>query len=419
MTRYPLDRRKAASLSISSAIKPAILLVSTADWSNPFWTNKQHVAVELARLGHNVFYVESQGLRRPTATKRDLMRIWRRLRRGLNTPRRVAERIWVFSPVVIPFQGSPKVRVLNRWLLNVSLRFWTWRLGVKPSLLWTYSPMTTELFDMSVFDLVVYHAVDDVKEQPGIPRDVVAAAEIELSRRADLIFTTAPYLQSMHSRLNPNTHLFSNVADFAHFNKALAADLAIPDDLARIPGPRVGFVGAISSYKLDFLLIRDVVLRRPDWSFVFIGDVGEGDPMTDPSILEGLPNLHLLGPRSYDKLPAYLKGIDVAILPNRLNDYTRSMFPMKFYEFLAAGRPIVATRLAALQDQQDLLYFADNAEEFVAKIACALTQDGLDLDKRLAAARVQTYEIRTAKMMELVVQALASRATSCPNNYGL
>ena len=328
----------------TSDARADILLISTADWSNPYWTNKQHVAIQLARQGHKVFYVKSQGLRAPTATRKDLRRIWAKLKRGLAPPREVRDNLWVWSPIVVPFHRSVMVRKVNRLLLSAGLRFWMQRKGIRPRLLWTYSPLTTELYDLDQYPIVVYHAVDDIKAQPGMPRAAIEAAENELSCRADIIFTTAHNLYVTHGRLNPATYYFSNVADYDHFNRALSPEVKIPEDISAIAGPRIGFIGAISSYKLDFQMINSVANTHPEWSFVFVGEIGEGDPATDPSIFKGATNIHFLGGRPYSSLPAYLKGMDVVLLPNRINDYTKSMFPMKFFEYLAAGKPVVATR---------------------------------------------------------------------------
>jgi glycosyltransferase involved in cell wall biosynthesis len=389
--------------------RPDIVLVSTADWNNPYWTNKQHMAVQFAQLGHKVFYIESQGLRAPTATTKDLKRIWARLKRGLVPPREVRPNLFVWSPLVIPLQGKASIRRINRFILAAGVRFWCAVHRIRPGILWTYSPLTTQLYSLERFGLVVYHAVDDIKAQPGMPRETIALAESDLSTRADLIFTTAHNLQEAHRRLNPNTHYFSNVADFEHFHKALDAETPVPADIASIPGPRIGFIGAISSYKLDFPMIRRIADAHPQWSFVFVGEIGEGDPLTDSSVFERAGNMHFLGGRPYASLPGYLKGMDVALQPNLLNDYTRSMFPMKFFEYLAAGKQVVSTELPALADCRDVARFCADEEAFTAGIAEALVSDQPTLETRLAAAKEQTYEIRTRKMMRLVDEALERR----------
>jgi glycosyltransferase involved in cell wall biosynthesis len=379
-----------------------IVLLSTADWDNPFWTNKQHVAVELERRGHRVLYVDSLGLRRPTASTHDLRRIVRRVVRGLRPPRQVRPRLWVWSPLVVPLQRYGIVRTLNRWLLRAGLSLWRRRLGIRAELAWTYNPMTTTLFPTQSFDRVVYHCVDEIEAQPGMPQAAIIAAEAQLLRDADFCFVTAEHLRETRGRLNANTHYFPNVADFEHFSQALAPETRIPDDLARLPRPRIGFIGAISAYKLDLPLVRALAESHPRWSIVLIGKVGEGDPWTDVEVLRGLPNLHLLGPRPYAELPAYLKGFDTAILPNALNAYTRGMFPMKFFEYLAAGCPVVSTALPALREYRHVTHLAESHADFIAAVERSVCGAGAPLVQRLALAREHTYAKRTERMMELL-----------------
>ena len=383
-----------------------IILLSTADWDNPFWTNKQHVAAELAGLGFRILYVESLGLRRPSLQSRDLRRILRRLGRAMRPPRRVRENLWVWSPLVVPAHGRSWVRGLNRRLFRGGLAVWMKWLRMDPDLLWTYNPLTTEVVDLAGFQRVVYHCVDELKAAPGMPEAVLERAEAELVRRADVVFATAPRLANSRRQLNPNTYYLSNVADYGHFALARSPETRIPDDLARIPEPRVGFVGAISGYKVDFALLRLLALAHPEWSIVLIGEVGEGDPWTDVSALAGLPNLHLMGSRPYSLLPAYLKGLRVGILPNRLNDYTASMFPMKFFEYLGAGLPVVSVDLPALRDHADIARLASTPQAFIESVECALKTSDLTLEERLERARQHTYSSRTEAMLQILGRVL-------------
>lgn len=389
-----------------------IVLLSTADWDNPFWTNKQHVACELARTGHRVLYVESLGLRRPSASAQDVGRLWRRLKRGLKRPREVRPNLWVWSPLVVPLQRFALVRALNRLLVRGGLKLWSAVLGLKPTLLWTYNPMTVRFVSLGSYEHTVYHCVDEIKAQPGMPVQEIEQAEQELMAEVGLCFVTAEHLLETRRKQNPNTHYFPNVAEFDHFATARTEALPVPADLAALPGPRIGFIGAISGYKVDFALLRRMAEAHPEWSIVLIGKVGEGDPWTDVSTLQDLKNLHFVGPRSYADLPAYLKGFDVAILPSMINEYTRGMFPMKFFEYLAAGRPVVSTQLHALQAYSHVACLADDHAAFIAGIEAALRGEAAPLEARLDAARDQTYERRTARMMALIAPDAGSGAAA-------
>ncbi len=382
--------------------KADIVLLATADWSNPFWTNKQHVAVELARRGHRVLYVDSLGLRRPSASHQDFGRILRRLGRGLSPPREVRDRLWVWSPLSIPLQHVRAVRLLNRWSLRLGLALWSRWLGLRRDLLWTYNPMTTELFPMAGFANVVYHCVDDIGAQRGMPTREIDAAETDLLALADHCFVTAEDLLETRRTQCASIHYFPNVADFDHFSRARAQATAVPADLELLPRPRIGFVGAITDQKVDLALLKALAEARPDYSIVLIGKVGEGDPWTDVEPLRGLKNVHLLGPKAYELLPAYLKGFDVALLPSVMNRYTRGMFPMKFFEYLAAGCPVVGTPLPALRAFRHVADLAGTPAEFVAAVERAVRGDAPPLAERLAVAREHTYERRTTRMMQLV-----------------
>ncbi len=380
-----------------------ITLLATADWDHPIWTNKQHVACALADLGHRVLYVDSIGLRPPRRGGSDRGRLLRRLRQGLRPPRRVRGNVWVWSPLVLPGARTVWQVRLNRWILNLGLRLCRLWLRLRPDWLWTYNPVTLQIVDPGPYRRLIYHCVDAIQAQPDMPAASIDAWEERLCRRADIVFVTSPQLLERHRRHNPRTVFHPNVADAEHFGGAMAEALTVPGEIARLPPPRLGFVGAISAYKLDLPMLEALARRHPAWTFVLIGPVGEGDPTTEVRDLAALDNVHLLGPRPYAELPACLKGLDVALLPLRLNDYTRAMFPMKFFEYLASGRPVVATAIDALQPFRDVAVItAPREAAFAEGIARVLRGEGPPLEQRLGVARGHTYRTRTASMLEAI-----------------
>ena len=380
-----------------------LILFSTADWDNPFWTNKQHMAVGLAGHGFRIFYVESLGLRKLTMTWRDIFRIMKRLKKGMGGFREVQKNIYVYSPLVLPIHGISSIRRMNAGILRAQIRRHLTRLHFREPIFWTYNPLTATFAGEFNEALLVYHCVDDLSASPGMPVGVITSAEEQLVRKADLVFTTNPNLQETRSRWNPaNTHYFPNVADFDHFSKA-RRPWPIPHDIENIPKPRIGFVGAISDYKVDFELISHIAEVRPDWHWVLIGQVGEGQIGTSiDSLLR--PNIHLLGPKSYQILPDYLRGFDVAVLPIQKNNYTASMFPMKFFEYLASGRTVVATDLPALREYADACIITHTPEGFIQGIEDVLHGKVPDPKRCLELAQQHTWEKRLDWMMELLVK---------------
>lgn len=385
-------------------MKKNIILLSTADWDNPFWTNKQHVTVELANQGFNIFYIDSLGLRAPSATKGDMTRIFKRLRKALAAPIKKQEGVWVWSPIILPWHKYKIIRKINKIYLNFLLNFFVKKLKMemKESILWTYNPLTTRLLNLKQFKTVIYHCVDEIKEQPSMPSEIIDKAEIELLNEADFVFVTSENLYESRKSVNKNTYYHSNVSDFSHFNKALTNNYDLPSDLKGIHGTKLGFIGAISNYKVDFDLLEYVAKKRPNYQIILIGGVGEGDPGTSVEQINKYKNIHIIGPKSYDSLPQYLSFMDVALLPNKINRYTDNMFPMKFFEYLSAGCSVVGVNLKSLQSFKDCFYLSQDYETFLDNIDRVANGDVVPLNTRLTLAKEFTYETRTKKMLDII-----------------
>jgi len=367
-----------------------VILVSTADWDNPHWTNKQHLAVRLGRRGMRVLYLESLGLRRVRPRGADLRRIIRRFLAFLRGPRPVAERVWVFSPLQLPFPDWRAIRVLNRALLAWQVRILVRVLRFKHPVLWIFNPLARWLKDVLAPAIVVYQCVDDLTAVPGVPSELVRQEEVELVQTADLVIVTSRPLLEQKQALSRRIHLSENTVDYARF----ATALPVPTWLSTIPSPRLGYVGAISSYKVNLELLAEIAENNPTWQLVLVGTTGEGDPDTSLESLHRMPNIHLFNAKPYDALPGILRGFDVCLLPRRLNKYTEAMFPMKFFEYCATGKPVVLTPLPALKEYWRLCYVGADVPSFERAVVAAMAEDPERADARREAARLHDWEPR-------------------------
>lgn len=349
-----------------------ILCVGFADWDAELWTNQQHLMSRLARR-NRVLFVESLGLRQPQLAGRDVRRILARLRRGVSGPRS-ADGLKVLAPLVLPFHGRRGVAEVNDFLLPRLVSRALQSSGMRHPILWSYVPQAEVLIDALSPRLVVYHCVDDIAAQKGVDPVTFRAAERRFAGRADVVIASAPSLAERLGPMASRVVYMPNVADTDLFATALEDSLPPDAEVAALPGPRIVFTGAIVATKLDFALISDLARLRPSWSFVLIGPIGVGDPSTDVSGLRAIPNVHLMGGRRHDGLPSVLRAADAALIPYRRSPLTDSIFPMKVYEYLAAGLPVAATPLPALVGVEDVTVAAD-AQDMATKLDDLLAGD--------------------------------------------
>jgi glycosyltransferase involved in cell wall biosynthesis len=378
-----------------------IVCVGFSDWDKDLRTNEQHLLTRLAR--HNrVLYIESLGVRRPQLAARDLRRIARRLVKGLR-PLRTIDGVHVLSPLVLPLHHRAWARRINAALLPRVVLWAVRRLGFSDLLLWAFMPQAEVLLAPLAPAQVLYYVDDDHAAKKGIDGPRFRAAEERFVAAADVVLASAPELVERMRALHADVHYAPNVADTELFARALQpgpVDAAI-DALAR---PRIVFVGAIVANKLDLELIAQLTRLRPDWSFAFVGPVGPGDPGTNVDLLRHLPNVRMLGHRPYEALPDVLRGADVAIMPYRTNGEMRSVFPMKTYEYLAAGVPVVTTPLPALASVEEVVKAAD-AAEMAARIDDALAADTPQARAaRSAAAQSHSWEARLEQLAEVLAR---------------
>ncbi len=276
----------------------------------------------------------------------------------------VSERLSVVVPLLPAGLTSDQAGDAQRSLLS---DWWRAR-GFDRPVLWYYTPMAMAFTRSLPAGVVVYDCMDELSMFKGAP-PALPALEQELLERADLVFTGGVSLYEAKRHQHPAVHAFPSSVDKAHFAQA-RGPVDAPRDQADMPGPRIGFFGVIDE-RLDVDLIGRLAVLRPDYQFVLLGPVVK----IDPASLPRAANLHYLGMKSYEELPAYLAGWDVAMLPFARNDATRFISPTKTPEYLAAGCPVVSTSIADVvrpYGVERLARIADEPEAFAAAIDQAL-----------------------------------------------
>ena len=329
-------------------------------------TSKHHVMRCLAERNH-VLWVNFHASRCPRLTGRDARLTLRRLRQVWAGPRQAAPHIDVLSPLVLPLPASPVARFINARVLARQIRRTLRRLPRRPVQLWLFAPDVPELIERLRAERVVYYCVDDFAAFSGYNTPLVEELERRTMRTSDVVITTSATLYKTRRAQHPCVHLVPHGVDFDHF--AAAADLpadAVPADLRTIPRPIFGYMGVISDY-VDLDLLARAARARPEWSFALLGDV-----RCDTRALSGLGNVHLLGGRPYEQLPAYCRGFDVGLIPFRLNRLTVAVNPIKLREYLAAGLPVVSAPLDEVQRYAPTVRSAQTLDEFLPACAAAL-----------------------------------------------
>ena len=238
--------------------------------------------------------------------------------------------------------------------------------------------------------------------------EVVKAYDDELTRRADLVITTSTSLRVSRQALNPHTYTVFNAADVELFNQALDSTSPLPQDLEAIPAPRIGVVG-VHDYRLDVDALETLVRSDPSWHVVLIGPLRVGH--ADEARLRGLATVHLLGDKPREELPSYLKGLSVALVPYKACELTRNIFPLKLFEYLAAGLPVVAGGLPELERYSGTVGLAHELADYPVLVRAAIAGDSPEQrDARVALAADNSWDNRLAEISALVEAALERKS---------
>ena len=268
--------------------------------------------------------------------------------------------------------------------------------------LWFYTPIAVDISGPLAGGLVVYDVMDDLASFIKAPQGMAEKARW-LLQQADIVFTGGPSLHRSAAALRSDgVHMFRSGVDSTHYGGS--RDLRAPHGR-----PVAGYVGVVDE-RLDLGLIRDLAHRLPDWTVRLVGPVYK----IDPDIVPTAENLEYTGQLPYEKLPEVMADFDVALLPFAINPSTRSISPTKTLEYLAAGLPVVSTRVPdVVADYSEVVHFADDGASF-ADACRQVVEDSQAARDRLARplqAR-QEWDSIAAEMDRLIEQCRAARAAS-------
>ncbi len=248
--------------------------------------------------------------------------------------------------------------------------------------------------------LGIYHCIDDISQNPytakhGVRLERAAAAE------ADLTFVTSTNLKKLLQPYARNIETFFNAADISVFSRVRTEKFPRPPELAGRTGAVIGFVGNMDELRVDYPLIKAVAEAHPDKTLLLVGPVNSPEPHTLG--LDRMPNVVFAGPRRLDELPPLLQHMDVALIPFLLNTLTRSIYPLKINEYLAAGKPVVSTSFSDdIRSFGDVIYLSESPDAFVRNINRAIAEHNPERENaRVQVAESNTWTARIAQLRDI------------------
>ena len=280
-------------------------------------------------------------------------------------------------------------------------------MGIRYPILWTSIPEHSQAIGRLNEVLSVYHVVDEYAGYTlvdAVRRKRLKADESQLLDSADVMIAVSDEL--VHAKRGPgrDIYLVENAVDFEAFHQA-AKSASIPNDLASIPSPRLGYSGLIGK-RLDLGLLERMATSYPDWSIILIGKVDDRRCEAAMNALRARPNVHFLGEKHFSDVPAYVAGLDVGLLPYEVNEETLHISPLKMYEYLATGLPVVSKDIPSAQKKRDHVAIASDEHGFFRSCEQAVSDSGSGREARIAEAAVNTWDQRVQQLEDMLMPRL-------------
>ncbi len=389
-----------------------IICVSLDDWDENHASVK-HLMTRFASK-NRILYVENQlsiaHLFRSSKIATKLMKKYKSTWLGRNA-QQVQDSIYVYSPEPMSSFSliSSSVHKLSQGKLLESLRKQIEYLGFSNPILWVYSPYSSGIPKNLNECLSIYHCTNDYSNSniPSMMKRLRKITEDELTRKSDIIFASADHLMQTRGEINKNVYMFPSAVDYDHFVKATDSTATVPEVITDIPKPRICYVGTIDQ-ALDIDLMTNLSLSLPNCSFVIMGIMRRDRPDFHKLIKQ--PNVFFLGKIEYELVPSFLKGVDICLIPYVVNEFTRSVSPLKLYEYMAAGKPVISTPLPEVKKYSDAILISHDLNSFLKHIDfCLNNQINKILDKANEVVQQHTWDARVDGMSRIISNFLSNK----------
>jgi len=359
--------------------KNDIIILYGPPWYGASQMSKHHFA-KFQSINRNVLYIEApiNPLSLITRTKIALSS----LKAFLIRPNKVQDKLWIASYFyLLPYRGSKFffgarwVNKLNQWFVGKFLFKDVQKLKLNNPIIFVGGAHGYDLLHLFKENFIIYHCSDDYTFVPSFP-DTFSNLEQDLFKKCNVVITTAEELTNAKSHFNSNIFTVPNGADIEFFLSTQNDDILIDNQIKKFDSPVIGYIGSVFDW-LNKPWIKKAAEKYRDWNFVFIGPIE-----TDILELENIQNIHFFGPREYKSLPKYLKGFSVATIPFIFNKVTLRASPIKFYEYLASGIPIVSSNLPDLKFFKNFAFLVDDYDSYEKALYDAVHNDNSDFKKK-------------------------------------
>jgi len=302
----------------------------------------------------------------------------------------------------------PCARRLNYCFLRYQIQLAIRGIGLngKSLIILVYDPFQLEYLKMVGESFSIYYCYDDYTSWPEVPflrsKNQVLKREKAILKKVDLVFVVSDMIKRRLKKLHYNIFVLPNAADTILFGLVADSETKLAPEVVRLHHPIIGYLGNITS-RIDYDLIKYISKSHPEWMVVLIGGLAKSG-VKPLNVLLKMPNVQYLGAPINKNLPGYLKSFDVCIIPYKVDDLSNiNCSPLKLYEYLATGKPIVTTDLPAVRPFKSLIRIAHNSIEFEQQIVTELDEKNEDLYKRrLATAGENSWEKRAEKFTEIL-----------------